>query len=134
MMSESQRFRRFFLLSLILWGVIGGLVSLHSCMNEASSYSAYNSSCCCGNKSTPSCINLFSKKDCCKTITSYVGLPLYYLVQHNLICSLSSISLMIMGDDSASFECHAFTILSVHPPPENELQKGIAKRILAMRI
>jgi len=103
-------------------------------MNEASSYSALNSSCCCENNSTSSFTDLYSKKDCCKTITSYVGLPLYYIGQYNPIISLGSISLMIMGYESSSFECLSFTISSVHPPPENELHKFSAKRILAMRI
>ena len=130
-MSKTQRFRRLFLLLLIFWGIAGGLVSLHTCMDNSDSIQSVYSCCC--NEGHIS-INDVSQSDCCKTVTSYVGIPLYFLDNSITLSFFDNSSLIISSYVSLLFECSSLTFLTIHPPPENQFPSGNGKRILAMRI
>ena len=130
-MSKTQRFRRLFLLLLIFWGIAGGLVSLHTCLDNSDSVQTVNS-CCCDEGHIA--VKDVSQSDCCKTVTSYVGIPLYFLDNSNTISFFDYSSLINSSYISPLFERFSLTFLTIHPPPENQFPSGINKRILAMRI
>lgn len=130
-MSKTQRFRRLFLLLLIFWGIAGGLVSLHTCLDNSDSIKSVNS-CCCDEGHLA--IKDVSQGECCKTVTSYVGIPLYFLDNSNTISFFDSSSLINASYVSPLFERFSLTFLTIHPPPENQYLSGNGKGILAMRI
>lgn len=130
-MSKTQRFRRLFLLLLIIWGIAGGLVSLHTCLDNSNRMQTSNSCCCDEGHST---IKDESQGDCCKTVNSYVGIPLYFLDNSNAISFFNSSSLVDVSNVSALFECYSLKFTNVYPPPESQFSSGINKHILAMRI
>lgn len=130
-MSKTQRFRRLFLLLLIIWGIAGGLVSLHTCMDNSERKQEV-SSCCCdeGHQS----IKNVSQGDCCKTVTSYVGIPLYFVDTNSPISFFDSATFISSEIVSPIVEHLSLTFIAVHPPPENLFLSGLGKCILAMRI
>ncbi|MFM2157166.1 MAG: hypothetical protein RL516_1915 [Bacteroidota bacterium] len=130
-MSKTQRFRRLFLLLLIFWGIAGGLVSLHTCLDNSDSIQSVNS-CCCDEGHIA--IKDVSQSDCCKTVTCYVGIPLYFLDNSNTLSFFDSCSLINASYFSLLFEGFSLTFLTIHPPPESQFPTGNGKRILAMRI
>ena len=130
-MSKTQRFRRLFLLLLIFWGIAGGLVSLHTCLDSSDTMQSVNS-CCCDEGHIA--VKDVSQSDCCKTVTSYVGIPLYFLDNNNTISFFDSSLLINASYVSPLFELFSLTSLTIHPPPENQFPSGINKCILAMRI
>jgi hypothetical protein len=89
-------------------------------------------SCCCDEGHIS--INDVSQGDCCKTVTSYVGIPLYFLDNSNALSFFDNSSLIISPYVSPLVECSSSTFLTIHPPPENQFPTGNDKRILAMRI
>ena len=111
------RFRQFFLLSLILWGVVGGVFSIHRCLNMASSHSlAIEKSCCCDNSHASK--NSFNKAPCCKTISSYVSIPFYFVVGKLFKFSLNNHSLFYRSMQVHFFN-QGFAIEKfIHPPPD----------------
>jgi hypothetical protein len=130
-MSKTQRFRRLFLLLLIFWGIAGGLVSLHTCLDDSDRVQTVNSCCC---DEGHSALQDESQGDCCKTVTSYVGIPLYFLDNSNAISFFDCNLLINASYVSPLFELFSLTSLTIHPPPENQFPSGINKCILAMRI
>lgn len=129
-MSQTQRFRRLFLLCLMLWGIVGGLVSLHTCLDTADNKTTV--SCCCDNSHLSQLEN--KSNDCCKTLTSYVGIPLYFVDARpsfsffdcfQLVFSVLETHLQIQ---TVSFHN------TIHPPPEISVIQGQFNRMLIMRI
>ena len=129
-MSRTQRFRRLFLLCLILWGIAGGLVSLHTCLDSTENKVA--DSCCC--ESSPSSQVESKSADCCKTLTSYVGIPLYFInAKQNFSFSDCFQFEFSVLETQFNSEIVSFNN-TIYPPPDIPIIQGQFKRMLAMRI
>ena len=114
----------------MLWGVVGGLISLHTCLGAPKNKMA--TSCCCESKHFSQTEN--KSTDCCKTITSYVGFPLYFIDGKQTLCFLDCSPL-----DFSFFEIHFQSQIvsfynTMHPPPDIPIVQDQFKRMLAMRI
>lgn len=89
-------------------------------------------SCCCESNHFSQTEN--KSTDCCKTLTSYVGFPLYFIDGKQALCFSDCFQLdfsileTIVQSQIAPFN------ITIHPPPENHFSSGSGKRILAMRI
>jgi len=131
-MSKTQRFRRLFLFSLVLWGMVGGLISLHICLNDSSVKKQEVDSCCCEkNNSSKNEINAIN---CCKTITCYVGIPLYFVHSNSTNFFLNTFQLFDAPKMVSDFNVFISNNAINHPPPDVGVFLDYNKPVLAMRI
>lgn len=130
-MSKTQRFRRFFLLLLIFWGIVGGLVSLHTCLDNNPNKTEISSCCCDTGHSIKKEV---SQGDCCKTVTSYVGIPLYFVDTNSSISFSDYFTVIVSEVVRPILNCIYLSSIKIHPPPENIFLQELGKSMLAMRI
>jgi hypothetical protein len=114
----------------MVWGIVGGLISLHTCLDSSENKMA--DSCCCDSNHVSKIEN--ESTDCCKTLTSYVGIPLYFVDGKQALsfsdCFQLDFSILetIVQSQIVPFN------ITIHPPPEIHIVQGQFKRMLAMRI
>ena len=114
-----------------MWGIAGGLVSLHTCLDNSERKQAVNS-CCCNEVDFAK--KVVSQSDCCKTITSYVGIPLYFVENNTSISIFEGVSFIISEIASPLINSTSPPFLSVHPPPQSQFLAQAITHILVMRI
>ncbi|MFM7015662.1 MAG: hypothetical protein ACKOX3_04970 [Bacteroidota bacterium] len=112
-----QRCRHFILLTLLLWGMIGGVVSIHRCMDLTSKSEPLKAvSCCCDNNHPAN--NFVNKGGCCKSITSYIGIPFYFVVNKPFLFSSDDFKLFFLPIDKCYLNQVYIFEKSIRPPPE----------------